>query len=94
MSWLPIDAVCKALLDVGFSQDEPVLLVVNIVHPHPVSWSFVIQNIRSALIQEKRLGSDSLPLVPYHEWVDIVAQRARYPTEADTQNIVSVVCSE
>ncbi|KAE9382787.1 NAD(P)-binding protein, partial [Gymnopus androsaceus JB14] len=89
VSWIPMDAVCGALLDVGFNR-ESVPIAVNVVHPKPVSWTSVVENIRSALIQEKHLSSPSLPLVPYHEWVDAVEQHARNPTEKDTQNIPAV----
>ncbi|KAE9396155.1 hypothetical protein BT96DRAFT_1021516 [Gymnopus androsaceus JB14] len=62
-------------------------IAVNVVHPRPVSWTSFVESIRSALIQEKHLSSDSLPLVPYQEWVDAVEQHARNPTEKDTQDI-------
>ncbi|KAE9406881.1 acetyl-CoA synthetase-like protein [Gymnopus androsaceus JB14] len=89
VSWIPMDAVCNALLDVGFSH-EPVPIAVNIVHPKPVSWTYVVQNIRAALVEEKHLSSDSLPLVPYHDWVDTVETHAKNPTATDTQNIPAV----
>ncbi|KAE9396157.1 hypothetical protein BT96DRAFT_1021518 [Gymnopus androsaceus JB14] len=74
VSWIPMDAVCSALLDVGFNR-ESVPIAVNVVHPRP---------------GEKHLSSDSLPLVLYHEWVDAVEQHARNPTEKDTTNIPAV----
>ena len=89
-----MDAVCNALLDVGFSC-EPAPIAVNVVHPKPVSWTYVVRNIRNALIEEKHLSSDSLPLVSYHDWVDTVEKHAKNPTATDTQNIVSVtLCGE
>ncbi|KAE9406882.1 putative aminoadipate reductase [Gymnopus androsaceus JB14] len=89
ISWIPMDAVCNALLDVGFSR-EPAPIAVNVVHPKPVSWTYVVQNIRAALVEEKHLSSDSLPLVPYHDWVDTVEKHTKNPTGADTQNIPAV----
>ncbi|KAE9382590.1 hypothetical protein BT96DRAFT_952071 [Gymnopus androsaceus JB14] len=65
VSWIPMDAVCSALLDVGFS-DEPVPIAVNVVHPKLVSYTSAAKSIRNALIREKQLSSDSLPLVPDH----------------------------
>lgn len=87
-----MDAVCSALLDVGFSH-EPIPIAVNIVHPNPVSWTSVIENIRRILIQEKHLPDDSLPLVPYHRWIDTVEQYAQNPTEMNIHNIVSLTVS-
>ncbi|KAE9383585.1 acetyl-CoA synthetase-like protein [Gymnopus androsaceus JB14] len=89
VSWIPIDAVCSALLDVGFSR-EPVPIAVNVVHPKSVSWTYVAQRIRTALIEEKHLSSDSLPLVPYYDWVDTIEKHAKYPTEANAQTIPAV----
>lgn len=85
-----MDAVSDALLDIGFSH-EPIPIAVNVVHPNPVSWNFVIEIIRSALIQEKNLPSDALPLVPYHEWVDTVERLAKNFTESEIVSVTPVI---
>lgn len=87
VSWVPMDAVCGALLDVGFST-KPAPMAVNVVHPKPISWTFVLQSIQNTLIREKHLSSDALPLVPYHDWVATVEQYANNAT-TDSQMIVS-----
>jgi thioester reductase-like protein len=87
VSWMPMDAVCNALLDVGLSPETPPT-AVNVVHPKPVSWTFVARHIRDALIQEKHLPSDALPLVPYREWVSTVEQYTTNPAEMIAQDIV------
>ncbi|GAW10245.1 pre-mRNA-splicing factor ATP-dependent RNA helicase PRP43 [Lentinula edodes] len=89
VSWVPMDAVCNAILDVGFTS-ETAPMAVNIVHPKSVSWTCVFQNVRAALIEQKHLSPDALPLVPYHDWVAAVLKYAKNPTEADTQNIPAV----
>ncbi|KAJ3879760.1 acetyl-CoA synthetase-like protein [Lentinula edodes] len=89
VSWVPMDAVCNALLDVGFTS-EPAPMAVNVVHPKSVPWTSVIQNVQAALIEQKHLSPDALPLVPYHDWVAAVEKYAKNPTEADTQNIPAV----
>ncbi|KAJ3925541.1 MAG: putative aminoadipate reductase [Lentinula lateritia] len=89
VSWVPMDAVCNAILDVGFTS-ETAPMTVNIVHPKSVSWTCVFQNVRAALIEQKHLSPDALPLVPYHDWVAAVLRYAKNPTEADTQNIPAV----
>ncbi|KAF5393844.1 hypothetical protein D9757_000419 [Collybiopsis confluens] len=91
VSWMPMDAVSNALLDVGFSNDlKAAPMAVNVVHPNPVSWTSVVQSIRTVLIQEKNLPSDALPLVPFHDWLVNVEQRARESAEAATQNIPAI----
>ncbi|KAJ3903705.1 hypothetical protein F5879DRAFT_1002249 [Lentinula edodes] len=89
VSWVPMDAVCNALLDVGFTS-EPAPMAVNVVHPKSVPWTSVIQNVQVSLIEQKHLSPDALPLVPYHDWVAAVEKYAKNPTEADTQNIPAV----
>ncbi|KAE9401310.1 putative aminoadipate reductase [Gymnopus androsaceus JB14] len=88
VSWVPMDAVCGALLDVGFSA-KPAPMAVNVVHPKPISWTFVLQSIQNTLIREKHLSSDALPLVPYHDWVATVEQYANNAT-TDSQMIPAV----
>ncbi|KIK65753.1 hypothetical protein GYMLUDRAFT_240230 [Collybiopsis luxurians FD-317 M1] len=88
VSWIPMDAVCNTLLDVGFSP-EPTPMAVNVVHPNPVPWTFVMETIRETLIEEKSLPAEALPLVPYSDWLAAVEQRARDPA-ADTQNIPAI----
>ncbi|KAF9072483.1 putative aminoadipate reductase [Rhodocollybia butyracea] len=86
VSWMPMDAVRDALLDIGFSQ-EPAPIAVNVVHPKPISWTSVMQHLRVALLEAKGLPPDALPLVPYSEWVSTVEQYARNPTETDMQKM-------
>ncbi|KAF9078805.1 hypothetical protein BDP27DRAFT_1310201 [Rhodocollybia butyracea] len=86
VSWLPMDAVRDVLLDIGFSQ-EPAPIAVNVVHPKPISWTSVMQHIRSALVEAKGLPPDALPLVPYSDWVSAVEQHARNATETSTRQM-------
>ncbi|KAF9044701.1 hypothetical protein BDP27DRAFT_1434674 [Rhodocollybia butyracea] len=59
VSWISMDAVCDALLDIGFSE-EPAPIAVNIVHPRPISWTSVMQHLRVALLEVRRLPADAL----------------------------------
>ncbi|KAF9062745.1 hypothetical protein BDP27DRAFT_1427576 [Rhodocollybia butyracea] len=89
VSWIPMDAVCDALLDIGFSE-EPAPIAVNVVHPKPISWTSVMQHVRAALLEAKRLPPDALQLVPYSEWVSAVEQYARNPTETEMQKVPAI----
>ncbi|KAF9060960.1 hypothetical protein BDP27DRAFT_1370089 [Rhodocollybia butyracea] len=85
VSWIPMDAVCSALLDVGFSHDPPI--TVNVVHPQPVTWTSVMQSIRNAFIKEKGLPCDAFPLIPYSDWVAAVEKHSTNLTETDAQKM-------
>lgn len=65
-------------LDVGSSHES---VAVDVVHPNPVSWTSIAENIRDVFISEEPFHSGSLPLVTYHDWVDILEQHVRNPTE-------------
>ncbi|KAJ3555779.1 hypothetical protein NM688_g2383 [Phlebia brevispora] len=60
-SWVPMDAVANLTLDLIFSADTPPPLV-NVVHPHPVTWLDIFGAIDEVL-------GNNLPFVPMSEWV-------------------------
>ncbi|KAF9527250.1 putative aminoadipate reductase [Crepidotus variabilis] len=69
VSWLPMDAVAQAILDVAFAphiygSKYPAL---NIVHPRPVSWDAVIEGINDALVNERVLDK-KLPIMEFQKW--------------------------
>ncbi|KAF9060301.1 acetyl-CoA synthetase-like protein [Rhodocollybia butyracea] len=68
VSWLPLDAVAGAILDVAFTP-ETTPLAINLVHPKPVSWTSTMSAIRESLISAKHLSPEALPLVPFQTWV-------------------------
>lgn len=67
VSWLPADAVARAIVDMITSEERlPVLL--NLVHPRPVSWRTVCQSLNKALTRRP------LTIVPFDEWLSKVEQ--------------------
>ncbi|KAF9064552.1 hypothetical protein BDP27DRAFT_1405295 [Rhodocollybia butyracea] len=79
VSWAPINAIAKAILDVGFAEEDPPL-AINLVHPHPVPWSSLMGSIRNALIIAKQLPSDALKMVPFPEWLQDLEQASANAT--------------
>ncbi|KIK55529.1 hypothetical protein GYMLUDRAFT_837603 [Collybiopsis luxurians FD-317 M1] len=75
VSWAPMDAIAEAILDVAFAKDYAPL-AINLVHPHPVSWTSVMEAIRQSLISYKQLSSESLQLVPFQTWVSTLQKHA------------------
>ncbi|EPQ57831.1 acetyl-CoA synthetase-like protein [Gloeophyllum trabeum ATCC 11539] len=71
VSWLPMQAVARTVLDVGLAAGEPPL-AVNVVHPRPVKWTDIMVAIRKALGH----SSESLALVSFSEWVSRLEKRA------------------
>ncbi|KAJ3994744.1 putative aminoadipate reductase [Lentinula boryana] len=80
-SWIPLDAVAEAILDVAFAKESPPL-TINLVHPYPTTWNSIMEAIRESLTQNKGLSSNALQLVPFNEWYAALREAdARGPAE-------------
>ncbi|KAJ7753093.1 male sterility protein-domain-containing protein [Mycena maculata] len=68
------------VVDVAFTPlktSERLPHVLNVVHPRPVSWNFVVNCIRDVLSKEKNGGKD-LRLVGFHDWYKKLQVRVRF----------------
>jgi hypothetical protein len=82
VNWIPVDAVASAILDLVLSTDEAPKLL-NVVHPHAVTWRETFDAINSVLGQ-------NLPFVPYTDWVGQVKARS---IDASQQTLETIVRS-
>jgi hypothetical protein len=87
VSWLPMHAASKAILDVAFTKEQPAI-ALNIVHPRPVDWLTIMRDVSDALLATK-VTSKALPLVPFGEWFEALEERAKIGDAHDLNNIVS-----
>ncbi|KAK1220933.1 hypothetical protein PQX77_016273 [Marasmius sp. AFHP31] len=71
VSWIPSHTVSSTILDIGLNPTHTP--IVNLVHPHPVRWSDVIFEVKSALQDQ---GHKDLKIVPYTEWFRLLEQKA------------------
>ncbi|KAF8054252.1 putative aminoadipate reductase [Lyophyllum atratum] len=85
VSWLPMHAVSKAILDVAFAEEQPPV-VLNLVHPRPVGWNAVIEAIQEVLEE----GSAPLRVLPFPEWFSLLERRAKNASDADIQAIPAI----
>ncbi|KZP28667.1 putative aminoadipate reductase [Athelia psychrophila] len=74
-SWLPMDVVSQAILDVALSKQSP-SIVLNIVHPRPSQWSTIITSVANAL-HRAGVAEHCLPLIPFKEWFERLEQRSK-----------------
>ncbi|KII84556.1 hypothetical protein PLICRDRAFT_117723 [Plicaturopsis crispa FD-325 SS-3] len=86
-SWIPLRAVAEAILDITFSESTPPP-ALNLVHPRPVEWHFIINAIGQAL--SKELDVATLPLVPFEQWFATLTTRADNATEKDIQQVPAI----
>ncbi|KAF9073069.1 hypothetical protein BDP27DRAFT_1289576 [Rhodocollybia butyracea] len=68
VSWVPTNTISRAILDIGFAEENPPM-AINLVHPHPVPWSSLMESIRESLIIAKHLPYDALRMVSFHKWL-------------------------
>ncbi|KAF7352571.1 Acetyl-CoA synthetase-like protein [Mycena venus] len=61
VNWLPVDVAAAAIVD--FLAAVRLNSVVNLVHPHPVSWSVLCQTLSTEL---------SVSIVPYPQWLSLL----------------------
>ncbi|KAJ7236073.1 acetyl-CoA synthetase-like protein [Mycena haematopus] len=80
VAWVPPEAVARAIVDAALSAEKPPF-AVNIVHPRPVSWDFII----SAMAETAQL-----PLVPFADWVQQLQERSAKATAEDLEKIPGI----
>ncbi|KAF7430338.1 hypothetical protein PC9H_006043 [Pleurotus ostreatus] len=86
VSWIQMDCVARVALDIAFSQCSRLPLVVNIVHPRPVTWTSVFTAIQQALHANTQ-GRITLPLIPFKEWHELLQTHAM---GADEKTILQI----
>lgn len=83
-----MDAISDAILDVAFTSEEDIPIVVNLVHPFPVSWTSVMEAIRKPLKAAKKLDDPkALRLVPLSEWVAALEKAAKNSSSPEKTSI-------
>lgn len=87
-SWLPMHAVSQTLLDIAFLVQSPPP-ALNIVHPRPVSWNYIISSISQALVQEG-VTPTKLPFDDFQSWFFQLESRSADASEKDIQELVSL----
>ncbi|THG96855.1 hypothetical protein EW026_g5054 [Hermanssonia centrifuga] len=82
VTWLPVDVVARATVDLLFSKSELPTLV-NMIHPRPVAWEDIINAINQSI-------GTTLSVVSLDEWVDALELLSSSATPQDLTNIPAV----
>ena len=84
VNWIPSNSVAGTLIDAAFFEDG-LAPSHNIVHPRPVKWARMIEDVQHSL--KSQLGRD-VPIIPFQEWFEkLEATAAR--ADVDVQEVVS-----
>ncbi|KAF8901178.1 acetyl-CoA synthetase-like protein [Gymnopilus junonius] len=84
-SYLPMHAVSQTLLDIAFSANSPPP-ALNIVHPRPVSWNYIMSSISQALVREGVISA-KLPFNDFQSWFFHLEARSADASEKDFQEL-------
>ena len=86
-----MDTTARTIVDVVISQ-SPLPEVVNIVHPHPVTWNSVFSTVGSLT----GTNGQAIPVIPFDTWLAKVEAVSPDATAKDFEQIVSspFKCSE
>ncbi|TRM56543.1 hypothetical protein BD626DRAFT_519015 [Schizophyllum amplum] len=76
VAWLSMDAVAGTVVDAVFSERAP-LPSHNVVHPRPVPWTQMINNVQKSL---KSILQRDVPIIPFREWCAKLEVAAGDPT--------------
>lgn len=88
-----MDALSDTILDIGFSDEARLPLTVNIQHPYPATAVFIMRAIRSSMIQELKLPSDSLPEVSIEVWINHFRKKALENSVNASSSSRTLVCA-
>ncbi|KAJ7360799.1 putative aminoadipate reductase [Mycena albidolilacea] len=77
VAWITPEAVSHTIVDAALSAEE-LPFAVNLVHPRPVPWDFVISTMANTA---------QLPLTPFADWVQQLQARSSRATAEDIERI-------
>ncbi|KAJ7865170.1 putative aminoadipate reductase [Mycena olivaceomarginata] len=80
VAWIPPETVSNTIVDAALSAEKPPF-TVNLVHPRPVPWDFIMSTMASMV---------RLPLVPFADWVKQLEARAAGATADDMERIPGI----
>ncbi|KAF7341008.1 Acetyl-CoA synthetase-like protein [Mycena sanguinolenta] len=80
VAWITPEAVSHAIIDAALSPETPPF-AINLVHPRPVAWDFVMSNLASTV---------HLPLIPFGEWVQQLKDLSTTATAKDIEKIPGI----
>ena len=81
MTWIPVDQLAKAVLDLVVSEKRLPALI-NVVNPSPISWEEVMSTACTVL-------GVTLRMVPFREWIEKLEIASENPDTEAMESIVS-----
>lgn len=86
-SWIPVDHAAQAILDLTHTKED-IPFAINLIHPRPVSWNFLIEATRNAVADTLKT---ELPLIPLSEWIKLLSAKANSARPEDFDTTVRII---
>ncbi|KAF7378113.1 Acetyl-CoA synthetase-like protein [Mycena sanguinolenta] len=80
IAWITPEAVSHTIVDTALSS-ETLPFAINLVHPRPVSWDFIMSTLADAV---------QLPLIPFGDWVQQLQDISTRATAQDIEKIPGI----
>ncbi|KAJ6457233.1 acetyl-CoA synthetase-like protein [Mycena sanguinolenta] len=80
IAWISPEAVSRTIVDAALSSKPPPF-AINLVHPRPVLWDFVVSTLANTA---------QLPLIPFADWVQQLQDRSTRAAAEDIEKIPGV----
>ena len=81
------EEVAAAILEIAFAKTAPPP-ALNIVNPRCVPWADVLTPMREAIIEQKNLEVDDIPMIPFGDWFDLLEKQAEGACSEDIAKVV------
>jgi thioester reductase-like protein len=88
ITWIPYTTVAQVVMDIALGSSNP-SSVLNVVHPRPVPWNSIMQDIAKALV-EQDVANVPLELIPFNSWYEKLERHSFASSEKDLLALVSV----
>lgn len=79
--------VAATILEVAFTKTAPPP-ALNVVNPRGVAWMDVLASVREALVEERNLEVNDLPMIPFGDWFGLLEKRAESASSEDIAKVV------
>lgn len=81
------EEVASSVLEVAFAKMAPPA-ALNIVNPRSVLWTDILTSVRAAIIEQKDLKVDDIPMIPFEDWFDLLEKQAEGACSEDIAKVV------
>ncbi|KAF5318761.1 hypothetical protein D9619_011064 [Psilocybe cf. subviscida] len=88
-SWIPMDSVAQAVLEIALETSNYSYQALNIVHPRPITFDMAMANVNEALFSAGIIKAP-LNIIPQTQWSQLLEARALNASSSDMESIPAI----